>query len=115
MWLLSTSRAELKFFANPEDVPDPGMCILSHTWGDNEQTFQDLQRIRQECARTGENPRDCVSEKIRKCCELAEKDGFLWVWIDTCCIDKTSSAELSEAITQRANHNVTRRDILNTR
>ena len=98
MWLLSTARAELKFFANPQDVSHPGICILSHTWGKHEQTFQDLQRIRQECARTGANPRDCVSEKIRKCCELAEKDGFLWVWIDTCCIDKTSSAELSEAI-----------------
>ncbi len=39
-----------------------------------------------------------MSEKIRRCCELAEKHGYKWVWIDTCCIDKTSSAELSEAI-----------------
>ena len=29
---------------------------------------------------------------------LAESHGYKWVWIDTCCIDKTSSAELSEAI-----------------
>lgn len=28
----------------------------------------------------------------------AEKDGHNFLWIDTCCIDKTSSAELSEAI-----------------
>ena len=28
---------------------------------------------------------------------LAESHGYKWVWIDTCCIDKTSSAELWEA------------------
>lgn len=37
-------------------------------------------------------------EKIKRCCEVAAADGFYYVWIDTCCIDKTSSAELSEAI-----------------
>ncbi|KAK3990675.1 hypothetical protein QBC44DRAFT_358106 [Cladorrhinum sp. PSN332] len=31
-------------------------------------------------------------------CKQAEKDGLLYAWIDTCCIDKASSAELSEAI-----------------
>jgi len=36
--------------------------------------------------------------KIKKACEQALKDGLDYVWVDTCCIDKTSSAELSEAI-----------------
>jgi hypothetical protein len=36
--------------------------------------------------------------KIRKCCEQATRDGFEFAWVDTCCIDKSSSAELSEAI-----------------
>jgi hypothetical protein len=36
--------------------------------------------------------------KIRCCCALAASMGYRYVWIDTCCIDKTSSAELSEAI-----------------
>ena len=36
--------------------------------------------------------------KIEGCCQQAVKDNLLWVWVDTCCIDKTSSAELSEAI-----------------
>ncbi|KAK4032864.1 vegetative incompatibility protein-like protein HET-E-1 [Parachaetomium inaequale] len=30
--------------------------------------------------------------------EEALMDTLEWVWVDTCCIDKTSSAELSEAI-----------------
>lgn len=36
--------------------------------------------------------------KIQKCCALALHDDFEWVWIDTCCIDKKSSSELSETI-----------------
>ncbi|KAI6013259.1 heterokaryon incompatibility protein-domain-containing protein, partial [Pisolithus marmoratus] len=37
-------------------------------------------------------------QKIIRSCKQAEKDGYSWLWIDTCCIDKRSSAELSEAI-----------------
>ncbi|OBZ71858.1 hypothetical protein A0H81_08128 [Grifola frondosa] len=36
--------------------------------------------------------------KIQACCARALADGYRWVWIDTCCINKNSSAELSEAI-----------------
>ncbi|KAH8624253.1 hypothetical protein IG631_20992 [Alternaria alternata] len=36
--------------------------------------------------------------KIKRCCEQAKQDGYRWAWVDTCCIDKRSSAELSEAI-----------------
>jgi hypothetical protein len=36
-------------------------------------------------------------EKVKKCSELAAQT-YRYVWIDTCCIDKSSSAELSEAI-----------------
>ena len=36
--------------------------------------------------------------KIKNFCKLAGLDGFRYVWINTCCINKTSSAELSEAI-----------------
>jgi hypothetical protein len=37
-------------------------------------------------------------DKIKRCCEVALSDGFKYAWVDTCCIDKTSSSELSEAI-----------------
>ncbi|PIL33591.1 hypothetical protein GSI_04214 [Ganoderma sinense ZZ0214-1] len=120
MWLLSTDRAELHYFASPEDVPG-GYAILSHVWDKEEQTFQDLQRLREECAsaRTNiitpsvsffkrkrspvtsvrnPNPRDFASAKIRESCMLAERHGYKWIWNDTCCIDKRSSSELSEAI-----------------
>ena len=37
--------------------------------------------------------------KIESSCSIAAACGYNYIWIDTCCIDKTSSAELSEAIT----------------
>ena len=97
MWLLSTARAELHFFPSPEHVPG-GYAILSHVWDKEEQAFQDLRALEKECALDGSNPRDKASDKIRRCCEVAETRGFHWIWNDTCCIDKTSSADLSEAI-----------------
>ena len=39
-----------------------------------------------------------LSDKVRGACEAARKDGFRYIWIDSCCIDKTSSSELSESI-----------------
>ncbi len=99
MWLLSSHRAELHSFDSPKSVPG-GYAILSHTWSKNEQTFQDLQRLKERCAQpwSRKTPRDLASAKIRGCCELAQKHGYDWVWIDTCCIDKSSSSDLQEAI-----------------
>lgn len=36
--------------------------------------------------------------KIQAFANLARTDGWKWIWVDTCCIDKTSSADLSESI-----------------
>ena len=65
-------------------------AILSHTWGEGEVSFQEMQ--------SGEGSRKAGYSKILGCCKAAAADGFEYVWIDTCCIDKTSSSELSEAI-----------------
>lgn len=68
----------------------PNYAILSHTWGNGEVSFQDVERktYKQKAGFT----------KIQNFFKQALKDGYEWVWVDTCCIDKTSSAELSEAI-----------------
>ncbi|KAI1793774.1 heterokaryon incompatibility protein-domain-containing protein, partial [Ganoderma leucocontextum] len=39
-----------------------------------------------------------LSDKIRNACVVARAHGFRYIWIDSCCIDKSSSSELSEAI-----------------
>ncbi|EJF56846.1 HET-domain-containing protein [Dichomitus squalens LYAD-421 SS1] len=97
MWLLHTTRFELKEFPDASGVPG-GYAILSHTWGNREQTYQDIRAIAEQCKLTGDNPRDKTSSKIRKCCDMALQHGYEWAWVDSCCINKTSSTELSEAI-----------------
>ena len=97
MWLLSTYRAELHYFPDTRSLSE-GFAILSHTWLGAEQTFQQVRDICARCKQSGQNPRDLVSDKIRNCCITAERDGYKWLWIDSCCIDKSSSTELSEAI-----------------
>ena len=99
MWLLSTDRAELHHFLRNYDA-EGGYAILSHTWQEREQTLQDVRAIGDHCRQTKSNPRDDrrLSPKIRELCILAEKHGYGWAWADSCCIDKTSSSELSEAI-----------------
>jgi hypothetical protein len=68
----------------------PPYVILSHTWGADEVSFQMLQ--------TGGVEALAGYEKIKRFCRQGAENGFEWGWVDTCCIDKTSSAELSEAI-----------------
>ena len=70
----------------------PKYAILSHTWGaDTEEiTFQDLM--------DGTGKSKAGYKKIRFCGEQARRDGLQYFWVDTCCIDKSSSAVLSEAI-----------------
>ena len=103
MWLLSTDRAELHYFHHPENVPG-GYAILSHVWEGQEQTFEETQELRTACAATAHIPRDRASPKVRASCTTAERLGFRWIWNDTCCINKQSSSELSEAINSMFNY-----------
>jgi hypothetical protein len=68
----------------------PKYAILSHTWEEDEVTFEDLQK-RTSTKKAG-------YEKIRFCAEQANRDGLQYFWVDTCCIDKSNRAELTEAI-----------------
>ena len=70
----------------------PSYAILSHTWeaDDQEVTLQDLKDG------TGINKRG--HRKIKFCGEQAQNDGLEYFWVDSCCIDQSSSAEVSTAI-----------------
>jgi hypothetical protein len=87
MRLLNTETLRLKKF---DQEPLPAYAILSHRWGDQEISFQELQ------SNTGTEKEGY--QKIVSFCNNAKSRGFEWCWVDTCGIDKTSSAELSEAI-----------------
>ncbi|KAI0884183.1 vegetative incompatibility protein HET-E-1 [Annulohypoxylon maeteangense] len=73
----------------------PSYAILSHTWlseNDQEVSYDDLIQSNAESKPTGYS-------KIQFCGEQAAKDGLEYFWLDTCCINRNSSAELQEAIT----------------
>ncbi|OAL44145.1 HET-domain-containing protein [Pyrenochaeta sp. DS3sAY3a] len=74
------------------DKQIPPYAILSHTWGadEDEVTFRDLIE--------GTGTTKVGYRKINFCAKQAAVDGLQYFWIDTCCIDKKSSAELLEAI-----------------
>ncbi|GAB7337017.1 hypothetical protein MBLNU457_g2431t1 [Dothideomycetes sp. NU457] len=76
-----------KEFHNPEDVK---YAILSHAWDEEEILFADVIN------RTAHSKKGF--KKVVGAMKEACKNGLEYIWIDTCCIDKTSSAELSEAI-----------------
>lgn len=103
MRLLHTTELRFQEFFD-DQVPE--YAILSHRWGEEEVSYQDF------LANRGNDGAGYA--KIRAFCNVAATDSesyqrkslrgsrgpcpFKWVWIDTCCIDKSSSAELSEAI-----------------
>ncbi|EHK97193.1 putative Phthiocerol synthesis polyketide synthase type I PpsC [Glarea lozoyensis 74030] len=88
MWLINTSTLKLEFFGDPENQK---YAILSHTWEHEEVSFQDMIDLDKARSKAG-------FSKIDRTCELARSSGLKYAWVDTCCIDKSSSAELSEAI-----------------
>ncbi|KAH0439385.1 het domain protein [Colletotrichum camelliae] len=88
MWLINTTTLRLEEILDYSAVE---YAILSDTWGDDEVSFKDMQDFTRAKKQAG-------FVKIATTCELALKEGLDYAWVDTCCIDKTSSAELSEAI-----------------
>jgi hypothetical protein len=90
----------------------PAYAILSHRWEDEEVTYQDMMNCMLEAKGKkkfwGNNQKERLAtrskkgfDKIEECCRQATRDGLGYVWIDTFCIDKSSSAELTEAINSR--------------
>ena len=86
--MITTLALEQFFHAD-----NPSYAILSHTWEPDEITLQDVAAL--------PTHQGSGFAKVRGTCVQALAYGLEYVWIDTCCIDKTSSAELSEAINSK--------------
>ncbi|KAI1173343.1 heterokaryon incompatibility protein-domain-containing protein [Nemania sp. FL0916] len=93
MWLIDTSTLQLKFVGEAEKG---SYAILSHTWGEDEVSFEQFRSLGQLSLQDALRQKNLV--KIVRTCEIAVQRGLSHAWVDTCCIDKSSSAELSEAI-----------------
>uniref|UniRef100_A0A8H7MY93 Heterokaryon incompatibility domain-containing protein n=1 Tax=Bionectria ochroleuca TaxID=29856 RepID=A0A8H7MY93_BIOOC len=95
MRLINTTTCDFSEFYD-SDVPP--YAILSHAWGSEEISHQEWAAW---LAKRGENAATMNKsgfKKIRGACAQARRDRLEWLWVDTNCIDKTSSAELTEAI-----------------
>ncbi|OJT07399.1 Vegetative incompatibility protein HET-E-1 [Trametes pubescens] len=107
--LLNTTTGKFHVFDDPREVH---YAILSHVWArppdlrDPELTYQDVLRIHDSHTfeQNPSSPHQVISylpqfpEKYRKLCDIAREHGYDYAWADACCIDKTSSSELSQAI-----------------
>lgn len=84
----------LKLEVHHETIP---YAILSHRWKDGEEILYE------DIARDGLSPalrtrKESGYNKIVATCNQARAEGIAHVWVDTCCIDKSNIAELSEEI-----------------
>lgn len=73
-----------------DDDVIPPYAILSHTWEDQEVTFDDLT--------DGTGKDKAGYDKIKFCAERAAQEGLSHCWVDTCCINKANPVELQDAI-----------------
>ena len=90
-------RTKIFEFCDDEVTP---YAILSHRWIDStEVDYEEMADLAKMDREEGDEIRQRLGyKKILESCEQAKRDGHAWLWVDTCCIDKRSSAELSEAI-----------------
>lgn len=114
MRLINVHTLEFREFL---DGRIPRYCILSHRWGDDEVTYKEFRKgLRKDSAGYRKIADFCKFVRHTSILDMGtlKREAFLdpelldystpvliqidWIWVDTCCIDKRSSAELSEAI-----------------
>lgn len=85
-----------------KDNGTPPYAILSHRWGEHELTYQDFLNTSKAAFNSPPTnlgtDKNSGASKIAHACAQAKQAGLEWIWIDTCCIDKSSSAELTKSI-----------------
>jgi len=91
MRLLTASPGGLLELRSFNDESCPPYAILSHTWTDGQEVTYDELLAGKSVDKSG-------YDKIRFCVNKAAEDGLQYSWVDTCCINKATSDELSTAI-----------------
>lgn len=89
MRLINVETLQMEEFFG-DSIPEYG--ILSHTWAEQEVSFDDWQRLDTAASKKG------YAKILGACKFVSQIDGLQYLWVDTACIDKRSSADLSEAI-----------------
>ncbi|KAI5984078.1 heterokaryon incompatibility protein-domain-containing protein [Pisolithus albus] len=93
--------AQLLVELNGPELENVAYAILSHCWGDPEDEvhYTEMDSLtNMDFVARGKIRERGGYHKIRESCLRARRDDLLWLWVDTCCIDKRSSVEISDAI-----------------
>ncbi len=100
MYLLHCSQYQdgrLRISLHDKGRDPPPYAILSHRWRPDEVSFRDCT-LGQDITARDDTKYKFGYRKLLGVCTKALEDGIEYVWVDTCCIDQSSSAELSEAL-----------------
>ena len=89
MRLINTQTLQFESFYDSEVPP---YAILSHRWGKEEVTFEDMD----SASRDARQKKGYA--KLKGFCDTANSLDHAFAWADTCCINKSNNTELSEAI-----------------
>ncbi|EIW54670.1 HET-domain-containing protein, partial [Trametes versicolor FP-101664 SS1] len=97
MRLLNTTSGKFELVSVRKNVC---YAILSHTWDvGGEQGYTAIVTLQSAPLNPlDKEPDTTISPKIRDTCRVARSHRFKLLWMDTCCIDKSSSAELMESL-----------------
>jgi Heterokaryon incompatibility protein (HET) len=113
MRLLKTDSLEFEEFSDPDTIPK--YAILSHMWGGQEVSFREMLQYHETQPKEIKTDHETRPKKrkidhdskieqkngfgkIQQAATIAANEGYEHIWVDTCAINKDSSAELSEAI-----------------
>ncbi|KAK8863208.1 Vegetative incompatibility protein HET-E-1 [Apiospora arundinis] len=96
MRLIHVDTLQLREFYDETTLPQ--YAILSHTWSDDEIALQEFEQLVAGGSSAETTRAKNGYKKIVAACKAAKELQIYWCWVDTCCIDKKSSAELTEAI-----------------
>jgi len=89
-------NGDFRLTQNLLDNAIPQYAILSHRWENDEEevTFEDMDKGIDKGSAQGK----AGYKKIEFCSEQAAKDGLRYFWVDSCCIKKSDSSELTESL-----------------
>jgi hypothetical protein len=82
MRLLNTDSIRLTLF---DKDTLPKYAILSHRWGEQEVSFQELE--------AGLGKEKNGYQKILSFCDVAKRDGYEWCWVDTCALYRPTTGK----------------------
>jgi hypothetical protein len=89
MRLIHTEKREVHDFLDALSIPR--YVALSYSWAADEVGRGDLRD-------TSLASEKLSLQKLKEFCREAGNLSFEWLWVDTVCVDRSSTAELSEAI-----------------